>query len=58
MKSDGTGVADKAETIVGIELDQAAFVDLMRAGGGYGNRERIRGHHLSTFQEAWSFLEG
>ncbi len=34
---DGTGVADKAETIVGVELDQAAFVDLMRAGGGYGN---------------------
>ncbi len=34
---DGTGVAEKAETIVGVELEQAAFVELLRAGGGYGN---------------------
>ena len=34
---DGTGVAGKAETIVGVELEPVAFVELLRAGGGYGN---------------------
>ena len=33
----GEGVADKGETIVGMELDDVAFLDLVRTGGGYGN---------------------
>ncbi len=33
----GQGVADKGETVVGMELDAAAFLDLVRTGGDYGN---------------------
>ena len=31
------GCGRKAETIVGMELEPVAFVELLRAGGGYGN---------------------
>ena len=33
----GQGVADKGESIVGTSLDEVAFLDLVRTGGGYGN---------------------
>lgn len=33
----GEGVADKGEAIVGLVDDEAALIDLLRTGGGYGN---------------------